>query len=330
MDTFRKIKDHITILRYALCVFIAATTVGEVCAQGVAPLNPAFLSWQKKRRIAKPTPNPALTNAQSRLKMLNASSTTAPDETLDFGLIPETFDSSYLANLNLGLDCGVQDTLPSKYDMRTIGLLTPVKNQNPYGTCWAHATLGALESGLRKSESATYDFSENNMVNLHGWDWGFSEGGNATISSAYLLRWDGPVLESSDPYPNPGESILKTPVCHIQRVRWIPGRSYYFDLDNIKKALMDCGALHVSYLHDGYFYNSAKSSYYNFSVEKNNCGNRLTNHAVALVGWDDGYSKLNFKSPPPGDGAFIVRNSWGSPWGEDGYFYVSYYDESFA
>ena len=229
-----------TMLRYVLCALIAAITVGETCAQGVAPLNPDFLSWQKKRKIGKSAPKSVVTNAPSRLKMMNASNATEPDEPLDFGLIPEPFDSSYLANLNLGLDCGVQDALPVKYDLRTLGFLTPVKNQNPYGTCWAHATLGALESSLKKSESVVYDFSENNMANLHGWDWGFDDGGNATISSAYLLRWGGPVLESADPYPNPGESTVKTPVRHVQRVRWIPGRSYYFDLDNIKKPLMEC------------------------------------------------------------------------------------------
>ncbi|WP_405277715.1 Ig-like domain repeat protein [Methanobrevibacter sp.] len=56
------------------------------------------------------------------------------------------------------------------------------------------------------------------------------------------------------------------------------------------------------------------------------------NHAVTIVGWDDTYSKYNFKygSSIPGDGAWIVRNSWDSSWGNDGYFYVSYYDSSFA
>ncbi|MBO7206895.1 MAG: hypothetical protein J6W10_04705, partial [Kiritimatiellae bacterium] len=317
-----------TLVKYAMCALIAILTVGEVVGASMAPVNPAFLEWQKRRKIKKT--GGSQTNVQVRARLLSSMTATDEDEKLDFGLIPEPFDSSYLANLNTGLDCGVQDAMPSKYDLRTIGCLTPVKDQGSYGTCWAHATLGALESGLKKSESATYDFSENNMANLHGWDWGFNDGGNATISSAYLLRWNGPILESYDPYPNPGESTAKTPVRHVQRVRWIPGRSYYFDLDNIKKALMECGALHVGYLHDSYFYNSAKSSYYNFFIQKNSSGSRLTNHAVTLVGWDDSYSKSNFKTQPPGDGAFIVRNSWGSSWGDDGYFYVSYYDESFA
>lgn len=57
---------------------------------------------------------------------------------------------------------------------------------------------------------------------------------------------------------------------------------------------------------------------------------KASNHAVAIVGWDDNYSASNFDITPPGDGAFIVKNSWGPNWGDNGYFYVSYYDASFA
>ena len=53
-------------------------------------------------------------------------------------------------------------------------------------------------------------------------------------------------------------------------------------------------------------------------------------HAVCIVGWDDNYSKDNFMEghSPEKDGAWIVKNSWGTDWGDDGYFYLSYYDLS--
>ena len=47
---------------------------------------------------------------------------------------------------------------------------------------------------------------------------------------------------------------------------------------------------------------------------------------VAIVGWDDNYSRYNFTTIPPANGAFIIKNSWGSDYGDQGFFYISYYD----
>jgi hypothetical protein len=59
-----------------------------------------------------------------------------------------------------------------------------------------------------------------------------------------------------------------------------------------------------------------------------NVSNASGPHAVTIVGWDDNYPATNFSTPPPGNGAFIVKNSWGTDWGQQGFFYVSYYDIS--
>ncbi|MGO9018224.1 MAG: C1 family peptidase [Syntrophobacteraceae bacterium] len=56
-------------------------------------------------------------------------------------------------------------------------------------------------------------------------------------------------------------------------------------------------------------------------------------HEVAIIGWNDNFPARNFAEagfdpPPPGDGAWLVRNSWGAWWGNNGCFWLSYYDTS--
>ena len=105
-----------------------------------------------------------------------------------------------------------------------------------------------------------------------------------------------------------------SPQKHVQDVYIIPARSSSTDNDNLKNAVLNYGAVHVSmgwygstYSSSAYWNNATFSYYYN--------GSEMSTHAVAIVGWDDSYPRTNFATAPPGDGAFIVRNSWGSLWG---------------
>lgn len=59
-------------------------------------------------------------------------------------------------------------------------------------------------------------------------------------------------------------------------------------------------------------------------------GDKYADHEITIVGWDDNYSKDNFSVTPPGNGAFLVKNSWDVDWGDSGYFYISYYDKSLS
>lgn len=240
--------------------------------------------------------------------------------------MPTLLDMGYLSTLNDNLTQGVGDEFPAAFDLREQGAVTPVRNQGSWGNCWAFAAFGSLESWIGKSEGTQLDLSENHLINRHGWSQGFGKGGSAHMASGYLLRWAGPVAEGDDAYPRPGESAEGTPLRHVQRVRWIPGRTACRDLDGIKSALMAYGALQTEYYHSAGYWN-AKTTSYRFDVA---VPGRPTNHSVDLIGWDDAYPKSNFDPPAPGNGAFLVRNSWGSNWGNDGYFWVSYYDESFA
>jgi hypothetical protein len=141
------------------------------------------------------------------------------------------------------------------------------------------------------------------------------------MSTAYLARWIGPVSESDDPY-NPSSNVSPSglPIRkHLQEVLIVPDRANSLDNENIKQAIMTYGALYTHMYWDAAYYNSTyKAYYYN--------GQPAGNHAVAIVGWDDDFDKTKFSNIPSGNGAFIIRNSWGTSWGENGYFYISYYD----
>ena len=131
------------------------------------------------------------------------------------GYIPSPLDLSHLTEQMIFQASQMQESisLPSTYDLRTQGKLTPIRNQFSCGSCWSFATYGSLESNLMPSE--TWDFSENNLKNTHGFDWGYCDGGNADISTAYLARWSGPISDSDDPYnPSSGTSPTGlTPCC---------------------------------------------------------------------------------------------------------------------
>jgi hypothetical protein len=131
------------------------------------------------------------------------------------------------------------------------------------------------------------------------------------MSTAYLTRWSGPVSEADDPYhdwddrPSPGGQCRK----YLQSVLW------FFTDTNIKNALMTYGGIYVSMYWDSAYYQPSEYTYY-YS------GSNSTNHAVTLIGWDDDKAVTG----APGYGAWLIKNSWGTGWGDSGYFWISYYD----
>jgi uncharacterized repeat protein (TIGR01451 family) len=220
-------------------------------------------------------------------------------------------------------------TLPSSYDLRTQGKLTPIRNQDGCGDCWAFATCASLESCLLPNE--TWDFSENNLNVANGFDYACCNGGNDYMSAAYLARWSGPVRQSDDPETWTSCTTVSGVATrkHVQQVLFLPVRTSATDNTTIKQAIMTYGAVYThilvtggaSYLppySDAYYNASTYAYYYN--------GTSPIDHAITIVGWDDTFAASNFSTTPPGNGAFIIRNSWSSAWGQSGYFYMSYYD----
>ncbi|MCP4213228.1 MAG: hypothetical protein GY765_01170 [bacterium] len=211
---------------------------------------------------------------------------------------------------------------PTRYDLRDYSKVTGVRDQGSCGSCWAHATYASMESCYSLTEFM--DFSEQDMVDNNGFDDAGCDGGNSWVSTAYLARWSGAVLEADVPYGVRAVSDNSALVSHhMQQSIWIPQRANGLDNDILKHSITTYGALYIGIYADetSVYYNSATSAYY---VD----GDITPNHDVTIVGWDDDYSASNFRLTPPGNGAFIVKNSWGTNFGMDGYFYVSYYDQT--
>lgn len=215
---------------------------------------------------------------------------------------------------------GATSIYPSKYDLREKKRNTPVKNQGSLGTCWASASVGALETSLLPEESL--QFSVDHMTMRNSFQLTQNDGGEYTMGMAYLTAWQGPVYEADDPYGDGVSPKGLEAVKHVQEIQVIEGK----DFEKIKEAIFKYGGVQTSIYSalrssqsTSSFYSSANNAYCYIGTEK-------PNHDVMIIGWDDNYSKDNFSVKPEGDGAFICQNSWGTGFGDEGIFYISYYD----
>lgn len=212
--------------------------------------------------------------------------------------------------------------LPARYDFREEGRITKIKNQGNIGTCWAFASCMALETRLLPEKEI--HLSEDHMSIHNSFGYTQNEGGEYTMAMAYLLAWQGPVAEEDDPYGDGDSPDDLEPVFHVQEVNILPAD----DIDAIKTAVYKYGGVQSSLYTamaagktDTDSYDSETGAYYYDGING-------ANHDVVIIGWDDDYSEENFMRMPPGRGAFICANSWGYEFGEEGCFYVSYYDSN--
>ena len=258
---------------------------------------------------------------------------------------------------------GMGEELPSKY---VTAKLPPLRDQSPYGTCWAFSSMAIVETNLMKkgimeepdlSELHLAYFSYNTVVDPLGGTEGdyrvtekqglLSLGGNYSLAFSTLAQWMGAADEDTARYDRDDavatstglqDAIAYDDVAHI--------RDYYVEtvgldefretgdltmLNSVKKLIYDQGAVGTSFaalngfiaVTDTTTYSKEHNCYYNPKPS-------MINHAVAIVGWDDDFPKENFSTTPPGDGAFLIRNSWttdnNSKDSFSGYFWMSYYE----
>jgi len=229
------------------------------------------------------------------------------------------------------------EELPETY--RSTGV-TPAKDQRDSNLCWAFATIAAMEADLIQNHGAdkNLDLSElqigcfrrnSAMDPLGQQHMMFSgsnnifNGGRNFVVGALMGTGLSPIEEALVPV----SFEEATDATRLDESLAFTGRYYMKEFqvmcqpsrDTVKKAVMKYGGVAVDVYTDQSNYNKDTYAWYNPEFVS-------INHMVCIVGWDDNFSKKNFKTAPPEDGAWIVKNSWGEEWGDKGFYYISYYD----
>ncbi len=247
---------------------------------------------------------------------------------------------------------------PARYDARNEGLITQVKNQLPYDLCWAESTMSMAESNLIKKGYAGTDIDLSEVF-AHYFQWnrvpdplGLTAG-DKNIWRAYesypgymrewinswgsgyravllLSGWPGIALESTAPYPAQDADITNysldpglawnSSAAYLKDAWWISMK----DTEAIKRMIMRKGSAVIAfYQNRGKYLNPKTGAYYDPSSD-------YSNHLVNVIGWDDNFPASDFLDDPGMNGAWLVKNSFGTEWGKDGYFWLSYADKSIS
>ena len=209
---------------------------------------------------------------------------------------------------------GRKANLPESWDWRVLGGVTAVKDQGSCGSCWAFSTIGVVESAIKRHDGVELDLSEQHLLSCNTAGWGCS---GAVWGYAWLINkpdscgFVGAALEADYPY----SAVRSDCLCEAPRSYRIQDYSYVNGLQptvpDIKQALVDHGPLGCS------LYTSPAFSAYHSGVFNANDNPSVfdIDHALMIVGWDDRLGA---------HGAWLIKNSWGTDWGMDGFGYIEY------
>ena len=243
----------------------------------------------------------------------------------------------------------------TSFDLRDLGLLTPVRDQTYYGICWSFASMASLESSVLRSSGVSVELSPFQaayfMVNGDD-EQEFASGGNpyayldpytalGAVDRLIASLAAGKGAAEVVPGVNDWGAYCDLSLREERTVRLTDSISLYADVpfwetpsvaekvDLVKHLVETEGPVVVSLNADvsTVAYNPEHSCFYTAPDSQ-----LYHNHVAAIVGWDDDYPRENFNEAmrPERDGAWLIKNSWGTWMGEDGYFWVSYEDTCMA
>ena len=238
----------------------------------------------------------------------------------------------------------LNSTLSNKYNLMEEGFITSIKNQYSLGTCWAFSAISAIESNSLKNGLEEYDFSEAHMIYslISG---GYSDsqgkvgkykttdlnGGQINYPATYYFNGIGQLFEEEMEYPKTYKTITLDEyiegrnIISLERFEINNVNSYGIcsedEIETLKTKILNYGAIQGSMYMKESLFNDPNNDYY-ISTKDNSTN---ANHGISIIGWDDTISKTNFQNATR-DGAWIIKNSWGDTWSNDGIFYISYDD----
>ncbi len=225
---------------------------------------------------------------------------------------------------------GPSPSLPKRWNWMDHNGVSSIKEQHPSGTCWAFATVGAIESNIMIHEQSEVELSEQYLVSCNQEGMGCNTGGweahryhSCSVPPGEFAQDGevGAVLEVDYPYlcPDYDGQIPDTPSCAgtpanpLPRIDCIDSWAYVGPgelppADNIKQAIFDYGPVYAAVMAEPYF-----QAYTGGVFDR--CVSGGTNHAITLVGWDDTQGE---------NGIWYMKNSWGTDWGEAGFMRIQY------
>jgi KDEL-tailed cysteine endopeptidase len=199
-----------------------------------------------------------------------------------------------------------QTILPANFDWRDKGKLTPIKDQQTCGGCWSFSTAANIESQILIKYGVTLDIAEQNMLNCDTLNYGCN-GGSMVNAFKTIIAQGGAVNEVAAPYQNTTgtctTSSLTTRIGQIGSYAKLTST----DEDVIAKTLYQYGPLSIAL-------NSNLLQFYVGGIFNDPTCSTTMNHAVNIVGYGVDSSGTKY---------WVVRNSWGISWGENGYFRIA-------